>query len=307
MSENSNGIVSADRRTILKGLAATGAAFATNSVPVQGRKKPKGDVTLLGGFGSGRDGWSTNGRNKLAQVSTSERPGIATQGNQALQVEITGDSYPMIENKSRVVKADFESHPYLTADVTPGLVSDTESGVTFQFRYHYADTDSTENRNTQSKKQEKSTLVVESDEITLPALFPSQLYWDMSELSDEALANPKRLEIVWYPTEHPPEGGARGQGSGYDYQGKVFFDNIRLSDTVTDLSTSAIATNMQKYKLNHGIITETDVESRSADVEKGDFVFSDGSRIPYAFEVVGEDEFVYTIDGEAFEMGGDQQ
>lgn len=274
-------------------------------IPAQVEARP-GNARILGGFEDDRDGWRTNGGNRLTRVTETDFPAGVTQGTHALKTEVRGDLYPMIENKSRVKRADFADRPYLVADVLGGPVSDTESDITFKFRYHHRATPASGGKDSGGKNgnQQKSVLVEESEPMTVSPILPTQLYWDMSDLDDEALANPERLEIVWYPTDHPPDGGPRGRSGGFDYRGHVVFDNVRLTDSVGELSLSAIRTEVQNLKLNHGPLTETTVESRSESLEVGAFVFSDGATIPYEFEQQGEDKFAYTIDGDTFKLGG---
>lgn len=286
-------------------LTMTAATTLGSLLPAQVEARP-GDVTLLGGFEDGRDGWTTNGGNRLTVVTDEDVPAGVTQGTNALKATVRGDPYPMIENEARVKRANFADRPYLLADVLGGQVSDTESDITFKFRYHHRATpaDGKTGNGGEGGRQQKSVLVEESEEMTVSPVLPTQLHWDMSDLDDEALANPERLEIVWYPTDHPPNGGPRGRGGGFDYRGHVVFDNVRLTDSVDELSVSAIRTTVQNAKLEHGQLTETVVESRSESVEAGEFVFSDGTTLPYEFEQRGDDRFAYTIDGDTFKLGG---
>lgn len=286
-------------------LTMTAATSLSSILPAQVQAR-SGNVTLLGGFEDDRDGWKTNGGNALTRVTSDEYAAGVTQGTRALKTEVRGDPHPAIENKSRVKRANFAERPYLVADVLAGQVSDTDSDLTFKFRYHHRGTPANGGTGNGGKdnRQQKSVLVEESAEMTVSPLLPTQLYWDMSHLADEALANPKRLEIAWYPTDHPPEGGSRGRGGGFDYRGHVVFDNVRLTDSGDEVSVAAIRSKVQSAKLDHGPLTETRVESRSDSLEVGRFVFADGATIPYEFEEVGEDEYLYTIDGETFEIGG---
>jgi hypothetical protein len=120
---------------MLKGFGLTAVGLSVGPIPVSAQTSS--DTVVLGDFESGLDGWKTNGGNRLSRVSVEDRPAAVTSGEYALDVTVTGDPYPMIENKSRVKRADFVGHPYLVADVAPSQVSDTASEVTFQFRYHH--------------------------------------------------------------------------------------------------------------------------------------------------------------------------
>lgn len=76
-------------------------------------------------------------------------------------------------------------------------------------------------------------LVAESNEIVVSQGIPRRLRWNMAGLNDEKLRTAKRLEIVWYLQNHPPDGSHRGQGRGsFDYEGRVLFDDIRLTNDV---------------------------------------------------------------------------
>lgn len=262
---------------------------------------------MLGDFETGLDGWQTNGGNRLARVDDEEAAGVVAEGEHALEVTVSGDPHPMIENERRVGRADFAGHPYLLADVVPGAVSDTESEVTFTFRYHHdaASGGSPRGGDGRGDRQNKSVLVAESEPITVSPLVRTRLFWDMSGLDEETLASPRRLEVAWHPADHPPDAGPRGRGRGFDYRGNVWFDNVRLSDDVSDVSVAAIESQMQSLKLDHGIITRTEVDTRTADLEEGSFVFADGTRVPYRFEVVADGRFRYTIDGETHELRGE--
>lgn len=296
---------SISRRSIISGIMAAGLGSSTIPLGSQQAYAKEGDVTMLGDFESGRDDWSTNGRNKLSIVTAEQRPAGVTKGQQALEVEVTGDSYPLIENNKQVQKADFINHPYLIADVAPGLVSDTDSNITFKFRLHHSNGESENGSAQKGTQTEKSALVEESDEITVRPAVPSRLYWDMSEISSNKLEAAQRLEITWYPTKHPPKSGGRGQGQGFDYRGTVTFDNIRLSDRIDEASNAQISQKMLNMEFEFGIFTEKMVDTYSDDLEEGKFVFKDGTQVAYSFEVLDEDKYRYVIDGEEFKLGGE--
>lgn len=286
-------------------LAVTAATSLGSILPTRVRAHSE-NVTLLGGFEDDRNGWKTNGGNTLTRVTKDERPGGVTQGTHALKTAINGDPYPMIENRSRIKRADFVDKPYLVADVLANRVSDTNSNVAFKFRYYHLGTPANDETNDRGKNdsRQKSVLVEESDVITVSPLLPSQLYWDMSHLEDDALANPKRLEIAWYPADYPPKSESKGRGNGFDYRSDVVFDNIRIGDSVTESSVAAIRTKVQNAKIERGPLTETIVASRSDSHEVGEFAFANGSTIPYEFERVDEEKFTYVIDGDSFQLGG---
>lgn len=284
-------------------LQAASAVSIASLLPRRGRGAPTGDITLLGGFESDLEGWQTNGGNELERISDDEFAGSATQGSHALAVGTDGDAYPMIENKKRIRRADFDDSPFLMADVVP-VVADTDSDIVFTFRYHHADAPPDSKGNTQSR-QEKPTLVEESPEIRVPQFLQSQIHWDMSELDESTRSKPRRLEIAWYPVDHPPVGGPRGGGSGaFDYRGYTLFDNIHLSDVPTDLSRGALQDKLRQLRLDRGRIVKVETDELSKTFESGRFLFGDGESVPYQFEVSESDQFKYAIDGETFELGG---
>jgi len=53
------------------------------------------------------------------------------------------------------------------------------------------------------------------------------------------------------------------------------------------------------------MIVDRRFEERREGFERGTLVFVDGTEIPYSFEVLNDGRFKYTIDGEAFELGGE--
>ena len=85
------------------------------------------------------------------------------------------------------------------------------------------------------------------------------------------------------------------------------FDDIRLTDDVSE--AEAVASQNKKLDLHrrHGMILERKIEERKDDLERGVLVFGDGTEVPFTFEVLGETQFRYTLDGETFELGGDAE
>lgn len=266
-----------------------------------------GSKALIGGFEQGIDGWKTNGGNELTQVTDDEFVGAVTQGSKALAVEIDGDPFPMIENKKRVKQADFVGSPYLMADVL-AVVADTDSDVVFQFRYHHGGPPANAGGGNANKggknRQKKSVEVIESPELRVPQYSQNRLYWDMSDVDEKILARPKRLEITWYPADHPPNGGPRGRGpASFDYRGITLFDNVHLSDDPADIGSVGVKDKVTNLKLNHGFLVSLETDELADDVESGRFVFSDGAEVPYTFETLADDRFRYTIGGDAFKLG----
>lgn len=305
MVEDDN-IPTSSRRGLLKGVSATGAYLSLGGAAT-GRAVAveTGNDVQLGEFSDGLDGWKTTGGNELVHVSEDEMPAAVTTGTHALGVGIDGDRHPMIENKKRVKRANFENHPYLLANVV-GYAEETDSELVFTFRLHHTATPTKGRGN--SKGGGKNVLVAESDEKTLSQFNPGLLRWDMTGLDDEILRTAKRLEIQWYFAAHPPKRGkgARGRTKG-DIKGQVMFDDIRLTDDVA--SAEAAASREKKLDLHrkHGMIVERTFDEQTEDTERGTLVFADGTEIAYVFEVLDDGRFRYTIDGETFVFGGEEE
>lgn len=317
-----------DRRGLLKMLGAAGAlASLPEGHAGVASAREAGETRLLGGFESGRDGWKTNGGNELHLVDDNSFPPGVTQGTQALGVRVSGDPFPHVWKKD-VRNVDFQSHPYLVGDVL-ATTFENDASVVFKIRYYYGRASGEDDRKSSekggkrgsgkkggekdSKKRDNNGAepvgkpsVVESPEIRVEQLTPSTLYWDMSDLSDDALADPTRLEIAWYPADHPPETGANGRGSAssYDYRGGVVFDNIRVTSNPTEGATDAMTETFDRLQSAHGPFKEAITEQVEANEEHGYALFSDGTRVPYMFEALGDGKFVYTLDDESFKLGG---
>lgn len=309
-------IQSTDRRGLLKALGATSvwASFPKDFAGVASATE-SGETELLGGFESGYDGWKTNGGNEFHLVDeNSFAPGV-TQGTQALGVHISGDPFPHVW-KTDVRNVDFRAHPYLVGSVI-ATTFDNDANVVFKLRYYYGQTGGEKGGEEDDEKSGKQQdggdsgpagkpNVVESPEIQVEQLTPSTLYWDMSELSDDTLDDPTRLEIAWYPADHPPETGANGRGSAssYDYRGGVVFDNIRVTSNPTEGAADAMKRTFDRLQSTHGPFEEAVTEQVEASEEHGYALFSDGTRISYTFEDRGDHKFVYTLDGDSFKLGG---
>lgn len=302
MTDDNTGL-SPSRRNVLKTVPAAGAylslgEFATGPVAAA----EGGNGVRLGGFDDGLDGWKTTGGNKLTRVSEDEMPAAVTDGTHALAVEIDGDLHPMIENKKRVKQADFEKHPYLLMDVV-GYAEETDSDLVFTLRLHHTATPA--DGGGKSKSGGKNVLVEESDEQTIAQLNPGQIRWDMTDLDDDVLRTAKRLEIVWYIEDHPPDKGHRGRAKGdFDYRGLVAFDDIRLTDDVVDVEAQARLEKKRDLHRKHGMIVERTFEEQSEGLERGTLQFADGAETSYVFEVLDDGRFRYTIDDETYKLGG---
>lgn len=292
------------RRTVLTGVGSAGLVTALSGIlPEPVTAQTNGKKTQLGSFESGLDGWRTNGGNDLSRISREERP-FAIEGGYGLQVTVQGDSYPMIENTKRVKDADFKTHPYLFATITPSQINDTESTITVAFRLHYSKNGGSGSNGQEAGDAQKSVLVEESDEIIVQPFVKRTITWDMSGIDKAKRANAKRLEIVWYPTDHPPDHGPRGRGSGFDYQGDVLFDDIHLGDSGTELSAKRMAEDFRDLQFEHGQYQETEVTSRDSDSELGQFIFSSGVTVKYSFEIVADEQYELTIGETTYRFGG---
>lgn len=331
-----------------------GPGVASAGSPAGSRVESSDEVTMLGEFESGFDGWKTNGGNGLSRIAREQRPFAVTSGTHGLVVSVTGDPFPMISNRKRTRQADWVDRPHLLADVTPGAVSDLNATLTFKFRLHH-DASSTrgndgagkgngrgkegkdggEMGNGRSKggrggagiggdggKARKSDtvgvgetrpLVVESEEMVLTPHAQGQLAWDLGDVDDRKLERARRLDVVWYPTEHPPKKGPEGRGPGFEYDGEVTFDDIRLVESSESITRARLAQTWFDLRAEHGVYTDTVVVESGDGYERGAYVFDDGTHVPFEFEVrteaefevLSEDELQFTIDGEAFEFGGE--
>lgn len=295
------------RRNVLRSVPATGAYLALGnfaSGQAVAEESHRSGIAYLGEFSNGVDGWKTTGGNKLTRVSEDEMPVGVQVGSHALRVDIDGDLHPMIENKKEVKEADFVEHPYLLAHVA-GFAEETDSEMVFRFRLHHtaAPSDGQDNGK-HSGGSGKGVLVEVSDEQKVAQLHPQHLRWDLTNLDEEILETTKRLEIVWYLEDHPPERGHRGRDNG-DYTGFAVFDDIRLTNDVTGGEAKASQDKKLALHRKHGMVVERTYEERTEELERGTLVFGDGTEIPFTFEVLDGGRFLYTIDGESFLLGGD--
>lgn len=301
----SNSLRQQTRRNLLASISGTGAAaIITGLLPQTATANEERNITVLGSFESGKDGWQTNGRNELERIEKRERPAAVVEGSHGLMTIVNGDSYPMIENKKRVLQADIVTHPYLFASVTPSDVSDTDSKVSFKFRLnHSTGTTNSGGSGSQGNTRSKSANVVESEPTEVRPLSRSLLTWDLSEIDNAKLKKAKRLEIIWYPTDFPPSGSSRGHGKDLDYRGDVVFDDIHLSDSRTQLSSVKLARDFQDLQFEHGQYQDTDITFRDETYESGKFVFASGAKVKYAFEELDSGRFEITIGNNTYQIG----
>ncbi|MFC4823750.1 hypothetical protein [Halorussus aquaticus] len=211
-----------------------------------------------------------------------------TRGDYALEVSVEGDSQPAVRNQRAVRDADFTDAPYLLADVLPGSIADSDSAVSFRFRYHSAGPGD----------------VAESPEITVEQRYGQRLAWDMSEIADEKLAAPRRLEIAWYPADRPVSTGPQGKGSSFDYRGRVYLDNVHLTDNRQQVTITRWVRKRRELQRSHGFPIDDDVQSSTDAIRAGRFVYDDGTEIPYSAEILAGGDIRIEIDDERFRFEG---
>jgi hypothetical protein len=296
-------------------LQSTALAGGLGMLPVSvvagnsGRAKTNDDDTVvLGDFEDGLDGWRTNGGNELEQITDEDIPAGVTSGEHALAVTINGDSYPMVENSRQVKGADFASYPYLGVSVI-AVVDGIENDIRFRFRLQHSAGSGNpadgSGSNDRDGSQNKKFNVAVSEWKSVSQLRLRDLQWDMSDLSTEVREAAKRLEIVWYIEGHKPESGPRGGATGdVDYEGFTVFDNVRLyeSSAVTEAQRSLQFE--RDLHRDHGMIVERNFEYERDRLERGTLLFVDGTEVSYTFEVLGDNKYEHTIDGETFRIGG---
>jgi hypothetical protein len=236
---------------------------------------------LLGSFESDLDGWSSSSNDTLSRVTASSPPVWVAQGDYALQVSTDGSNAPTIVNTDRFKQSNPKQYPYLIARVMTAF-SNTDADVVYKYRYHRSD----------------SSTVKESSPIQVPEASTTFVTWDLTTLSDSALENPEKIELVWYPAGYPPG------TTSFDYRGVTSIDNISLTDSRHDCSCCQIRNKMRDCTLTYGKIGKTIVDNKTSTLEEGRFVYADETEIRYSFEEVGTQQYKYTIDGKVFEVGG---
>ncbi len=322
--------MSSTRRDVLRGIGATGIGTLLGSALPASASADAGEVTVLGDFESGLDGWRTNGGATLERVGRASRPTAVRSGERALQVTANGDVVPMIANERRVADSDLVEYPYLFAGVTPGRVADAGSSVTFRFRLRYSREgrsgggSSDHERRTggdgragdgrsggdgragrKPDSRDRGAPVVESEEITVPPHVSSVLTWDTSAVDEAKRASAKRLEIVWYPEGRPPETSPRGRDSGPGFEESVVFDDVHLSDDRERTEVVRMAGQWESLKRSRGPYRRTNVIDRDEHGETGEFVFEDGSTVPYAYETHPGEETRQVIGETVYRFGGE--
>ncbi len=248
--------------------------------------------------------WKTSGGNTLDSIPQSKFESVI-QGETGLGVAVDGDPHPMIENKKSVKNADFTNRPYLVADVFAANLSG-DSSLTFQFEYHHNGGSGSSKGGKKGKKKSNARGVVSSDQFEVQQGEVTTLYWDMRSISAQARKHPKRLTISWYPTEHPPErkGEGRGNARSYEYRGIAIFGEMFLSADASEIVKRVVPQRVRKHELERGSFTGLTTIDRTDSSESGLLEFDDGSSIEYQFEILGDQQYRYTIDGQSFEFGG---
>lgn len=273
--------------TLLTHLTGNDATWDSGGIGFFGREatsgatvyfdEAQGSSPTIGAFEGGLDGWFTNGANSVTQISVGDEPAAITQGNTALDVAVDSDPEPMLGNTQRIRNADFENYPYLLADLIPVSVENTDSPVTFRFRYHHT----------------ASGGVEESDTVTVNQKHGGILAWDMSDLSAEKLAAADQLEIAWYPDDHPPS-------SGFDHNGRVFVDNIRLVDDPNEVTNATFFQKHCDLERAHGVRIKQEIQSQTEMTQDGVYKHDDGTDVSYHMEILANGDIEETVDGDTF-------
>jgi len=232
----------------------------------------------IGNFESDMGGWSSPGYTSLSRVTSSTRPAAVTKHGHALEVDISGESEPVIENQTLVQRCDFSECSYLFADVLPANVEGTDSPVSFRFRYHHSDPGGVE----------------ESHEMTINQAHGGRVCWDMSSLSTTKLENPDRLELVWYPSDHPP-------GSGFTYNGVTCVDNLMVSSNLNRLTHAQWMQKQRDKQRANGVLVDQEVQSQSQSAQDGVYKYYDGTQVSYHVEQLPNGNLEETVDGDTFE------
>lgn len=320
-----------ERRTFVKGV---GSGMLGSLLPATVVDAAESDtVTILGDFEGSLDNWRTNGGNTLKQQSSDEWNRPVTNGEGVLKVHASGDPYPMVYNRKRVRAADLIETPYLLADVTVGQFENDSTDLAFNFRYHrLAGEDANHGSNSTSGKggsgggnnggvgasgssnggsandkpgQSQSPLVAASETMVVPQYVKTTLTWDLSDLAKMKRDESDRIDLAWHAAGEEPKTGPSGRGPGTPLNGSVYLDNIRLVDSITELSERAMARKLTRLKARHGTLEyrneRSDVESLT---ERGRFVFNDGTEVGVEFSAETVNKWHYSIGEETYRLGG---
>jgi len=273
----------------LGSVSATDSTFTTGGIGCHAHLQNGGTAQFdylaisqtrsLGNFEDDLKGWETNGSNSLGSVSGSQQPASVTRNDTALEVTVNSDPEPVIENQLQTQQADLTTYPCLLADVLPSNVQNTDSPLTFRFRYHHSDPGGVE----------------ESPEMTVDQRYGRRICWDMSGLSTTKLESPERLDIVWYPTNHPP-------GSGFDHNGTVCVDNVQITDDHNQVTQARKMDLHQEHVRAHGPMIDQITQSETSTAQDGVYEHYDGTQVSYRLEMLSNGNIKETCDGKTFTL-----
>jgi len=237
---------------------------------------------VLGDFETDLEGWSTSSSNSLTRMNGNQMPAATTRHQHTLEVSVSSTPEPAIENQDQIRAADLSTNHCLLADVLPVNVQNTDSPVTFRFRYHHTDPGGIE----------------ESHEMTVDQRYGRRICWDMSGLSDAKLESAERLDIVWYPTNHPP-------GSGFDHNGTVCIDNVHVTNNRNKVTHARKILLHRENARAHGSMVNQIIQSETATTQDGVYRYYDGTELPYHMEILEGGDIEETVDGETFRWTGE--
>lgn len=302
-SPDKNQRIDATRRLMMKSVAGLGIAAAIPSTVAA-------DATShsMGTFENGLDGWRTNGRVELSRVSRSNKPRAVERGSHALSVSAEGDGFPVIRNEAAVAGQSFVDSPYLQGRILTGL-TDTHSKITLVLRYHHGATPAGKQSGGNGKGSKKGVsnqkpVLVEERTTTITVPGRSAFGWDLSDLSDEKLSTPRRIELAWFAGEDPPERGPNGTQPHTTPPADVYLDAIRMTGNRDALSRTQVIGHLDDLVRTHGGY-QYEAREFFENGEVGVFAFNDGTEVPVEWEELGEEKERYTIGERTFKLGGD--
>lgn len=285
-----------DRRSFLQSVGATallstlpGEALADNSDPT---------ATHLGSFDDGTNGWEPAEGNELGRVESDSMSGYL-DGSHGLAVGTKIDNQAMITNSQDVREFDLTGSSHLVTDVIPA-VGGADSNVTFQFAIHYTSGDdvaspsdgATDGGSTDSE-------VVTSPTKSVPQYQKCVVSWDLGTVDANVKRNARRLDIRWTPSDDASNANRPVENRMY-----TIFDDVRLIRDITEINVQELNQTVTNLRLDHGALESVDVREEQDDLERGEFVFNDGTTVTYVLEEVGEDKYRYTLGDEEYKLGG---
>lgn len=274
------------RRSVLKsvGVAIPTASF---SAPIPGlggttsQSAADGRTISIGDFEGSRDGWEAVGPHMTTFVDNATVPAAVITGEQALAVDIRGTPRVELRNDNQLVNVDLLSRPYIVATLVPAVRTET---VQVQFRLRGG-----------GPQAHSSTR-------TYPAGLRNRIYWNLTDVPPKARSRATQLsiEISLSADERQPSPGDEGPPS----RGFLFLDGVRVTDDPGLIGRIASRNALRDLTLERGIIAGFEPSARTETTEEGVIEFSRGASVPYAFRIVGDRQYEYTINGETFETGG---